>query len=471
MSGGAALEPVPTIAEASRLIETKALSPVELLDLCHRRIQAFDKDLNSFILVTEEHARTAARRAEADIAAGHRRGPLHGIPIGLKDIYATKGIRTTAHSRILADHVPNEDSTVWARLADAGAVLLGKLATHEFAMGGPSFDLPWPPARNPWNTQHFTGGSSSGSGAAVAAGLVLGATGSDTGGSIRHPSALCGIAGVKPTYGLVSRHGILPLAFSLDHAGPMAWTVEDCAILLQAMAGHDAKDPASVEVPIPDYRAALRQDLKGIRVGVIRHYHEQEMPAAPEVTQSIDMALEAMRDLGAEIRDVRLPDLADFSACGTVILLAEALSVHAKTFQTRFNDYGEVFRDRIAVGALVSGTDYVQALRMRRQLAAETLVAMKDVDVMVGAAMPGPALKIEAVDKFGTYKRPTYAIPHNITGMPVVTVCCGFSGSGLPLGLQVIARAFDDATALGVAHAYERASPWRTQRPRLAAST
>jgi aspartyl-tRNA(Asn)/glutamyl-tRNA(Gln) amidotransferase subunit A len=461
-------EQVPTIAEAARLIETKAMSPVELTDLCLKRIGAFDDKLNSFVTVTEEHARTEARRAEAEIAAGRRRGPLHGIPVALKDIYATKDIRTTSNSRILVDNVPAEDSTVWAKTAAAGAILAGKLTTHEFAMGGPSFDLPWPPARNPWNTAHFTGGSSSGSGAAVAAGLVLGATGSDTGGSIRHPSALCGIAGVKPTYGLLSRHGIYPLAFSLDHAGPMAWTVEDCALLLQAMAGHDPRDPASVLTRVPDYRAGLRQDLKGVRVGVIRHFHEEDMTGDPEMVRSLEAAVTTMRELGAEIRDVRLPSLHDYSACGIVILLAEAFAVHAETFRTRFSDYGEFFRDRISVAALLSGADYVQAMRMRRELGTRTLAAMKGVDVMLAPAMPGPAVKIEAVEKFGTFKRPTYAIPFNITGQPVVTVCCGFSSSGLPFGMQVIARAFDDATALAVAHAYERASPWRARRPKLA---
>jgi len=459
---------LPTIAGAARLIETRAMSPIELTQLCLARIHAYDGKLNSFVTVTEEHALAEARRAEAEIAAGRRKGPLHGIPVGLKDIYSTKGIRTTAHSKILADNLPAEDSTVWAKMSASGAILVGKLSTHEFAIGGPSFDLPWPPARNPWNTAHFTGGSSSGSGAAVAAGLVLGATGSDTGGSIRHPSALCGIAGVKPTYGLLSRHGIYPLAFSLDHAGPMAWTVEDCAILLQGMVGHDPKDPASVVVRVPDYRARLRQDLKGVRIGVIRHFHEADMPGDPEMARSVEAAAATMRELGAEIRDVRLPHLADFNACGLVIMLSEAFSIHAETFRTRFHDYGEFFRERIALATLISGPDYVQAMRMRRELTAKTLEAIKDVDVMIAAAMPGPAPKIEAVEKFGTFKRQTYALPFNITGQPVATVCCGFSGSGLPFGLQVIARAFDDATALAVAHAYERAAPWRERRPTLA---
>jgi aspartyl-tRNA(Asn)/glutamyl-tRNA(Gln) amidotransferase subunit A len=460
---------VPTIAEAARLIETKALSPVELLDACLGRIRAFDPRLNSFLLVTEELARADARRAESEIAAGKRRGPLHGIPIGHKDIYATRGIRTTGHSRICADHVPTEDATATARLADAGTVLLGKLATHEFAMGGPSFDLPWPPARNPWHTDHFTGGSSSGSGAALAAGLVLGATGTDTGGSIRAPSSFCGVVGIKPTYGLVSRRGIMPLAFTMDHAGPMARTVEDCAILLQAMAGHDAKDPASAEVAVPDYRAALRRELRGTRVGVVRQFHEVANPLDPEMQAAMDAALRLLADLGAEIRDVDMPPLADLDACAMVIVLTEAFAVHAKEFRTRFNDYGRNFRDKAVLGALVSGADYVQALRLRRRLVADMNRAMSAVDVIVTGTTPGPAPKIESVETYGMFKRPWMTMPFNLAGLPALSVCCGFTKTGLPLGMQIAAGAFDDATALAVAHAYEQATSWHKRRPTLQA--
>src|SRR3954471_9939814 len=254
-----------TIAEAARLIETRELSPVELVDSRLDRIARLDDRLHSFIRVLADEARPSARPAEAEIAAGKYRGPLHGIPIGLKDIYETAGVATTGHSKVMQDHVPKADAFSVKKLRDAGAIVMGKLATHEFAFGGPSFDLPWPPARNPWDTTRFTGGSSSGTGASVAAGLVLGGTGSDTGGSIRGPAAYCGLAGIKPTYGLISRRGILPLAFSLDHAGPLAWTAEDCAILLQVMAGHDPADPASANRPIPEYRAALQAGVKGLR--------------------------------------------------------------------------------------------------------------------------------------------------------------------------------------------------------------
>src|SRR5205807_6258906 len=243
---------LPTIAAAAQLIASRALSPVELTRSCLARIEALDGRLNSFLLVRAEAALAEAAAAEAEIARGDYRGPLHGIPIAHKDIVETAGIRTTAHSKLLRDFVPQRDATIVRRLAAAGTILLGKTATHEFAMGGPSFDLPWPPARNPWNTDHFTGGSSSGTGAAVAAGFILGGSGSDTGGSIRLPAAYCGVTGLKPTYGRVSRYGVLPLAYSLDHVGPLAWSAEDCAILLQAMAGHDPADPASADIAVPD---------------------------------------------------------------------------------------------------------------------------------------------------------------------------------------------------------------------------
>src|SRR5947208_6725002 len=277
-----------TIAEASRLIQQRELSPVELVDSRLARIEKLDGKLHSFIRVLADSARAEARRAESEIAAGKYRGPLHGIPLGLKDIYETSGIATTGHSKVMQDHVPKADAFSVKRLRDAGAVVVGKLATHEFALGGPSFDLPWPPARNPWDTTRFTGGSSSGTGASVAAGLVLGGTGSDTGGSIRGPAAFCGLAGIKPAYGRISRAGILPLAFSLDHAGPLAWTAEDCAIMLQAMAGHDPASPGSAKCPIPDYRAALSGDVKGLRIGLIRHFYERDNEANAATRNAID---------------------------------------------------------------------------------------------------------------------------------------------------------------------------------------
>ncbi len=370
-----------TIAEASALIRRRELSPVELVRSRLDRIERLDGKLNSFIRVLGDQALAAARSAEAEIAAGHWRGPLHGVPIGLKDIYETKGIPTTGHSKVLIDHVPQQDAASVRRLTDAGAIVLGKLATHEFAFGGPSFDLPWPPARNPWDISRFTGGSSSGTGAAVAAGLVLGGTGSDTGGSIRGPAAFCGLAGLKPSYGRISRAGILPLAFSLDHAGPMAWTAEDCAIMLQAMAGHDPADPASADRPVPDYRAALVGESKGLRIGLIRHFYETDNPANEATRQGIAAAVKVLEDLGCSVREVRLSPLADWVACGVLIMLTEAYAIHQPTLRERFTDYGEAFRDRLALAPLISGGDYVQAVRRRRELAGEYTAAMADLDL------------------------------------------------------------------------------------------
>src|SRR3954454_8415294 len=300
-----------TIAEAAKLIQQRELSPVELVDSRLARIEKFDGKLHSFIRVLADSARAEARAAETEIAAGNYRGPLHGIPIGLKDIYETAGVPTTGHSKVMQDHVPKADAFSVKKLREAGAVVMGKLATHEFALGGPSFDLPWPPARNPWETSRFTGGSSSGTGASVAAGLVLGGTGSDTGGSIRGPAAYCGLAGIKPTYGLCSRAGVLPLAFSLDHAGPMAWTAEDCAILLQAMGGFDAADPASANRPVPDFRADLAKGAKGLRVGVVRHFHETDNRVSDATLAGIEGAIDFYKKSGASVRDVTLAPLAE----------------------------------------------------------------------------------------------------------------------------------------------------------------
>jgi len=456
-----------TIAEAATLIGKRELSPVELVESRLARIDRLDGELHSFIRVLPEAARTGARAAEAEIMAGRYRGPLHGIPIGLKDIYETKGVPTTGHSKVLVDHVPQQDATSVRRLRDAGAVVAGKLATHEFAFGGPSFDLPWPPARNPWDTSRFTGGSSSGTGAAVAAGLVLGGTGSDTGGSIRGPAALCGLAGLKPTYGRISRTGILPLAFSLDHAGPMAWTAEDCAIMLQAMAGHDPADPASADRPVPDYRAALAGGVKGLRIGLIRHFYEDDNPADAATRQGIAAAVKVFEDLGCSVRELRLSPLADWAACGVIIMLTEAYAIHQATLGDRFTDYGEAFRDRMALAALISGGDYVQAVRRRRELIAEFTAAMANLDLAVTAAAPGEAPAIDAVPKFAIFERPMLTMPFNVTGTPAMSVCCGYSTAGLPLAFQLAGKPFDEATVLRAAHAYEQATSWRSVRPRL----
>jgi aspartyl-tRNA(Asn)/glutamyl-tRNA(Gln) amidotransferase subunit A len=366
----------------------------------------------------------------------------------------------------MIDHVPQADATSVRRLTEAGAIMLGKLATHEFAFGGPSFDLPWPPARNPWDTTRFTGGSSSGTGAAVAAGLVLGGTGSDTGGSIRGPAAYCGLAGLKPSYGRISRAGVLPLAFSLDHAGPMAWTVEDCAILLQAMAGHDPADPASADRPVPDYRASLAREAKGLRIGLIRHFYETDNQANEATRQGIASAVKVFEDLGCSVRELRVSPLADWAACGIVIMLSEAYAIHEVTLRERFVDYGEAFRDRMALAALITGADYVQAMRLRRELMTELAKAMTDLDLVITAAAPSEAPTFDAVSKFAIFERPSLTMPFNVTGSPAMSVCCGYTANGLPLAFQLVGKPFDEATVLKAAHAYEKATTWRSIRPR-----
>jgi aspartyl-tRNA(Asn)/glutamyl-tRNA(Gln) amidotransferase subunit A len=462
------MTPQLTIAEASRQFASGKLSPVELVKDCYRRLRAADEQINSFLLLTEERALDDARAAEKRWCKGLARGKLDGIPIAHKDIYNTAGIRTTAHSRLLEHNVPGEDGVVVRKLADAGTVLVGKLATHEFAMRGPSFDLPWPPARNPWNPAHFTGGSSSGTAAAVAAGFILGGTGSDTGGSIRGPSAFCGITGIKPTYGLVSRRGILPLSFSLDHAGPMAWTAEDCALLLQAMTGYDAGDPTSANRPAADLTSDIGTGIKGLRIGVIRHFHEVDGVASTDTLAGIDNALVVLRELGATIRDVTLPSLGEYHACGNVILLAEVFATHKSLLEARFYEYGELFRDRAALGALISSEQYIHALRRRRELCLSTATAISDVDVLLTAGEAAEAPLIREVPKWSGLEKPRFTMPFNVTGYPAISVCTGFGKGNLPVSMQLIAKPFCEALLLRAAHAFEEATPWRKTRPALA---
>jgi aspartyl-tRNA(Asn)/glutamyl-tRNA(Gln) amidotransferase subunit A len=457
-----------TIAEAARRIAAKQLSPVELAKTHLDRIRRLDPELNAFLLVTEERALADARAAEARQISGALRGRLDGIPIAHKDIYNTAGIRTTAHSKQLEHNVPTRDAHTVSKWADAGTVMLGKLATHEFAFGGPSFDLPWPPARNPWNRDHFTAGSSSGTGAAVAAGLILGGTGSDTGGSIRGPAALCGIAGIKPTYGLSSRTGILPLAFSLDHAGPMAWTAEDCGLLLQGMAGHDPEDPASINRPIPDFTAELGNGVKGLRIGVVRHFFEADHRASDATRAGIDAAMDFYAKEGAEVRDITLSPAADYHAVGYLIMICEAFALHGPWMREHFMDYGELFRDRVSLAATVSGPDMIQAARRRRLLCREMAAAMENLDIIVSASQPGEAPRIDSVAKWANMEKPSFTMPFNVTGFPAVSICTGFGEGGLPVAMQLAGKPFTEPALLRAAHAYETAMPWRARRPAMA---
>src|SRR6267378_4699406 len=360
-----------SLAELARLIAARKLSPVELTEALIQRVERHDAQTRAFITTTFDLARRQARQAEAEIAAGRSRGPLHGIPFGLKDIYDTAGILTSAHSRVFIDRIPSEDATATAKLYEAGAVLLGKLATHEMAHAGPSFDLPWPPARNPWGLAHFTGGSSSGSGAAVAAGMVPVALGSDTGGSIRGPASLCGVVGLMPTFGLVSRAGVITNSYTFDHCGPLARTVEDCALTLQALAGYDARDAGSLRREIPEYREALREDLRGLRIGVLRHHWEQDIPATEDVRNAMDAALDVLRRLGATLEECRVRPLASYFDVKIIIAESEIFSVHAANLIARPTDFGAAFRSRVLPSVLFGASDYVQASREHKRMKAE----------------------------------------------------------------------------------------------------
>ncbi|MFN4089710.1 MAG: amidase [Alphaproteobacteria bacterium] len=457
-----------SIAAAGAAIRDRQVRAAELVEASLARIAAVDGDLHAFITVTGDDARAAAAAADRDIAAGGWKGPLHGIPIALKDIYSTAGVLTTCHSRLLRDDVPAEDAETVARLKAAGAIIVGKTATHEFAFGGPSHDLPWPAARNPWNPDHIPAGSSSGSGAAVAAGLCAGAMGSDTGGSIRGPAGVCGIAGLKPSYGRVSRRGVYPLSWTLDHAGPMARTVEDCALMMQALSGYDPQDPASVDILVPDYAAARARSAKGLRVGYVRAWHDGPEVADADVCSALDRAAHLLAEQGMEVVDLDLPDIRDFHACGRLILLSEAWAIHRGTMAATPESYGEFFRDRVRLGAFISAADYVECLRMRRRLTEATVASMDvaGVDLILCANQYGPAERFdEATRTFPFFGKPYLTMPFNVTGQPALTVCAGFAANGLPIGIQIAGRSFTDPMVLAAGRAYEEARGDLGRRP------
>jgi aspartyl-tRNA(Asn)/glutamyl-tRNA(Gln) amidotransferase subunit A len=455
-----------SIAELAELIKARKLSPVELTEALIQRVERFDSQTRAFITPTFDLARRQARAAETEIAGGKHRGSLHGIPFALKDIYDTKGILTSAHSRIFVDRIPAEDATTASRLYDAGAVLLGKLATHEMAHAGPSFDLPWPPARNPWNLARFTGGSSSGSGAAVAAGMVPVALGSDTGGSIRGPASLCGIVGLMPTFGLVSRAGVITNSYTFDHCGPLARTVEDCALTLEALAGYDPKDAGSLSRPVPRYRRALGEDLRGLRIGVLRHHWEADLPASADVRRAMDAALDVLRRLGAELEECRVRPLASYFDVKIIIAESEIFSVHQKNLVARPKDFGADFRSRALPSVLFTANDYVQATREHRRMMVEMEPLYARFDAFVTAGM-GEAPNIGDYRSVSFWQKASLLTAWNVTSQPVLMLPNGFGGNGLPLGMQILGRPFGEETILRIGHAYERATEWHARRPNL----
>lgn len=455
-----------TISQAGPLIRDRQLSPVELVQAFLDRIDKVDSQLRSFVTLLPEQAMAQARNAEKEIIRGNYRGPLHGIPIGLKDLYDTKGIRTTAMSRVNPERIPKEDATTVARLNEAGTVLMGKLAMHEFALGGPDPTSLFPPARNPWNLDHVPGGSSSGSGSAVAAGLCMGALGSDTGGSIRGPASLCSIVGLKATYGRVSNFGVVPLSWSQDHCGPMTRTVEDTALMLQAIAGHDPKDPTTTAAPVPDYSLALKDGIAGMTIGVPRQYFYQPGPEVePEILAAIEKALELMASLGATVKDVEIPHIEYARAANSTIMMGEAFAFHEHNLKTRRHDFGEMVRARFLLGGLLSTSDYVQAQRVRLLIKGEMAQALREVDVLVTPTSPKPAPLLEGYERTSTLTGPSFTGPFNLSGLPAISVPGGFTSSGLPIGLQIAGRAFDESTVLRMAHTYEQSAGWYQKRP------
>ncbi len=455
-----------SIAEAAPLIERRELSPVDLVDACLERVEALDGRLNAFITLLATEARAAARAAADEIASGTYRGPLHGVPVAIKDIFAVAGAPMTAGSRLFGEAVSEEDSGVTRRLREAGAIVLGTLNLHEIALGATGVNPHTGPARNPWNTDRITGGSSSGAGAAVAAGFCLAGMGTDTGCSIRIPAALCGVIGIKPTFGRVSRRGLLPLSWSLDHAGPLTRTAEDAAIVLQAIAGHDAGDPASSEADVPDYSATLRDGVQGLRVGVPDRYFGDGLEA--DVEAAFREALRQLEDLGAELSDFTPPYMDEMPGAIAAIMLPEAFAFHQKAMRERPDDIGEDVRYRLELGAAYPAAEYIQALRFR-ELAVEAWRkdVFGEIDLVATAAATVAARPIDQSDLSTTFSLIHNANPFNLLGTPAISVPCGFTGDGLPVGLQLVGRWFDEAAVLRAAHAFEGATDWHSRRPPL----
>jgi aspartyl-tRNA(Asn)/glutamyl-tRNA(Gln) amidotransferase subunit A len=460
------------ITELARMIAAKEVSPVELIQAHLDRIEVLNGKLKAYITVCREEALAAAKAAEAAVLNGQPLGRLHGIPIGLKDLYATQGIKTTGGSKILAEWVPTEDATVVTRLKEAGAIVLGKLNMHEFAYGPEGLNIRYGDAWNPWDakTHRIAGGSSSGSGVAVAAGLCPGALGSDTGGSIRIPAALCGITGLKPTYGRVSRSGVLPLAWSLDHVGPMTRTAADSALMLSAMAGYDPRDPTSSVLPVPDYSAALTGQVKGLRVGLLRAFFLES--AGLVLRQAVEQAAKVLEQLGARVEEVTLTTAEHAAGASFAIIAPEALAYHEAWMKSRPDDYGPDVRERLRVGAFVSATQYLRGQQARALIRNEVDAALARLDVLIAPATPIVATPVgqsevtvegEKRDVRGSLTRFTRIF--NLSGHPVCTLACGFTAPGLPIGMQIAGRPFDEATVLRVADAYQRATNWHTRRP------
>ena len=455
-----------TITEAAGLLARGEVSPVELTQAFLRRIEGLDRALNCFITLTAEAALQSARQAEAEIRGGYYRGTLHGIPLALKDLYETRGLRTTAGSKFFADNVPSTDAVAVERLNIVGAILLGKLNMHEIALGVTNNNPHFGACHNPWNLDCTPGGSSGGNAAALAAGLCLGALGSDTGGSIRIPASLCGVVGLKPTYGRASLRGVIPLSWSLDHAGPMARRVKDVAVLLQAIAGYDPLDPAAVDVQVPDYLAEIDQGVRGWRIALANDGFLKRADA--EVLEVVHAAAQVFTRLGAEVIPAGLPNGRDAALNNGLIVTSEAAAFHRQRLAEHPEDFGADVRQRLQTGAAYTSTEYVLARRTQAELRRLFELFFNEYDVLLMPTTPIPAPSLDgpdAVEQARTLTR--FTAPFNLTGLPALSLPCGFTRDGLPIGLQIVARPWAEAALLRAGQAYEMATEWHLRRPEL----
>ena len=448
-----------SIHEAQQLIKDRQLSPIELTRAVLDRIQAVDDKLHAYINLMADSAMQEARTAETEIVKGNWRGPMHGIPVAVKDQLDVEG----APARIRQFTKGVGDATAVRKLREAGAILMGKL--HMSSL--PDADLPIP--RNPWNTEHITGGSSTGSGAAVAGGLCLGSLGEDTAGSIRNPSAFCGLAGLKGTYGRVSRYGLAPLSWSLDHCGPMARVVEDLAHMLQAIAGHDPSDPTSSAAPVAEYASALRADVKGTVIGVPRDYINECAPRTePIVLKRVAEAIEVLKLLGARVEEVKVPTLNLATIANAVIYYNEFWAAHKSDAATVLKTGAPQRRARIYLGLLTGSADYIQAQRIRSRCRAELAEVFNKVDCLALPNQAGPAPKVKDVGPIDTLFKhvvPEFHGPFNLTGLPTLSVPCGFSENNLPIALQLVGKPFDETTILRAGYTYQQHMKWYERRP------
>ena len=467
--------PFLSATELAQLLNTRQLSPIEAVESYLERIEQIDPALNSYITVTAETARAEARQAEAEIAAGQYRGPLHGIPVAVKDQFYTAGVPTTGGSEILRHCIPDHDATVITKLKDAGAVLLGKLNMSEFAMGD-AFHHPYGRPRNPWDRSRNPGTSSSGSGAATAAFLCATSLGEDTAGSIRGPAAFCGLVGIRPTWGLVSRYGMLPSTWSMDAAGPISRTVADCAATLHAIAGHDPNDPYTRNAPVPDYRNALNPDIRSLRIGILADRINAD-GVEPDIRDAVTRAATRLGELGAQTQEISIPLIAQAAPISTALIYVDATAVHQRNLRQRPQDYDHNNRVRLLTGAIIPAQAHQKAARLRHLLREQILDALRRVDLLAlpaSSVQATPIPQSPGLSRNGKAEflamltgRRSYTTPFNLAGVPALSINCGFTSDNLPIGLQLIGRPFDETTVFQAAYAYEQATQWRTRRPPL----